>query len=254
MNTDAYLAPSRAEKQRIKSLHTKKGRREAGAFLVEGRKSVAELLHSDWPIAMIYASLEVAEQLEPLVLARDVPMQIVASSVVVELSTLVNNQDAIAVAYEQQWAWRAVSADTLTLALDDIRDPGNLGTLLRLADWYGVQQVVCSANTAECYNPKVISASMGSFVRVPLHVVDLPAWLAQQSVPVLGAVLDGESTHALRAPLSGGVLVIGSESHGIRAEVLPLLTRRLTIPAFGQAESLNAAVAAGILLDTWRRG
>lgn len=254
MNAPKLPPPSRSEKQRIKSLHSKKGRRELGAFLVEGRKSVDELLRSDWPMAVVYANAECAYAWQQQAKRRAVPLVATEGSEVAGLSTLVNNEDAVAVAYEHTWPWRPISPNSLTLALDDIRDPGNLGTLLRLADWYGVTQVVCSVGCAEHVSPKVIAASMGSFLRVPVQVVDLPAWLADQAgVEIIGAVLDGESTHDLTRPLQGGVLIIGSESHGLSAEVESLLTRRISIPRFGAAESLNAGVAAGVLLDTWRR-
>lgn len=254
MTTASELA--RAENRRVRELHTKKGRREHGAFLVEGGKSVAELLASDWPVTAVYATPEAAEGLRPAVVRRGLRLVEVSAATLTSLGTFEHNDSALAVAGQRAWPLLPVTADTLTLALDDLRDPGNLGTILRLADWYGVTQVVCSPTTAELCNPKTIAASMGSFLRVPVQVRELPAWLAEQraaGVEVAGAVLAGESTHALASPFRGGVLVIGNESHGLGEAVLAQLTRRLTIPRFGQAESLNAGIATGILLDGWRR-
>jgi len=253
---------TKAEQKRIRELHAKKGRREQGAFLVEGGKSVAELLASDWPVLAVCATPEYlaatdSPDLRAASIRRGLRLVEVSASLLTSLGTFEHNDSAIAVAGLRAWPQRPPRAGELTLALDDIRDPGNLGTILRLADWYGVSQVVCSPATVEWQNPKAIAASMGSFLRVPVSAADLPDWLAAQrdaGAVIAGAVLDGESTHALAAPFTGGVLVIGSESHGLSPAVQAQLTRRLTIPRFGQAESLNAGIAAGILLDTWRRG
>lgn len=248
--------PTKAEQKRIRELHARKGRREHNAFLVEGGKSVAELLASDWPVLAVYATPAAAPGLREAAGRRGLRLVEVGAGLLTSLGTYEHNDSAIAISGLRQRPLQPLRAGELTLALDDIRDPGNLGTILRLADWYGVTQVVCSATTADWQNPKVIAASMGSFLRVGIHEVDLPAWLAAQratGAAIAGAVLDGESTHALAAPFSDGVLVIGNESHGLSDAAQAQLTRRLTIPRFGAAESLNAAVATGILLDAWRR-
>lgn len=251
---------TRAEQKRVRDLHSKKGRREHNGFLVEGGKSVAELLAADWPVLAVYASHDAAPSLRDATARRGMRLHEVSASLLTSLSTFESNDSALAIAGQRSWPQQPLRAGELTLVLDDIRDPGNLGTILRLADWYGVTQVVCSPTTAEWQAPKVIAASMGSFLRMPLLVRELSEFLAQardDGAEVLGAVLDGENTHRLRQPVAkaaGAVLVIGNESHGLSAEVQALLTRRLTIPRFGQAESLNAGVATGILLDGWRRG
>lgn len=254
--TDHAHALTRAEQKRVRELHSKKGRREHGAFLVEGRKSVLELLASDWPVLAVYATHDAAPGFHAAASARGLEVISVSTGLLTSLSTFEHNEHALAIAGLRTASLQPLRAGELTLALDDIRDPGNLGTIWRLADWYGVRQIVCSATTSERSNPKVISASMGSFLRVPVVEVDLPLWLASQrqaGTPVLGAVLDGESAHAAGKPWREGVLVIGNESQGLSPAVAAQLTRRLSIPRFGQAESLNAAVATGILLDGWRR-
>ena len=257
MSTSAEL--TKAEHKRIRALHQKAGRREQSAFLVEGAKSVHELLASDWPVVAVYASHECAEAFREATSRRGLQLIEVSASLLSSLGNHTTNEAALAVAGMRAWRAMPLRAGELTLALDDLRDPGNLGTILRLADWYGVSQIVASQTTTELFNPKVIAASMGSFLRMPFHVVDLPEWLAaaRTQAVVCGAVMDGESTHSRRGPLFStqqpGVLVIGNESSGISAKLAELLSERVSIPRFGQAESLNAGVATGILLDQWRR-
>jgi TrmH family RNA methyltransferase len=143
-------------------------------------------------------------------------------------------------------------AHGLTLALDGIQDPGNVGTLLRLADWFGLARVLLSPDCADLFSQKVINASMGSFARVTVHAAPLAEALAGATVPVLGCDLQGENVHAL-PPLRDAVIVIGSEGRGISAALRPVVTYYITIPRWGGAESLNAAVAAAIVCDNLRR-
>lgn len=133
------------------------------------------------------------------------------------------------------------------IALDGINDPGNLGTIIRIADWYGVTGIVCSQDTVDQFNPKAITSTMGSFVRVQVHYTDLQKYLKNSKLQVFACVMDGESVYSVKA--GEGVLLIGSESHGIRDDVKELATVKITIPAKGKAESLNAAVATGIVCD-----
>lgn len=133
-----------------------------------------------------------------------------------------------------------------TLVLDGIRDPGNLGAIIRIADWFGFTQLVVSTDTVDLYNPKVIQATMGSFLRVSVVYQELSTFLAESSVPIYGAILGGQQLHEV-TPGKQGILVIGSESHGIRQEVLQLVSHPVMIPRYGGAESLNASVATGIL-------
>ncbi|REH40489.1 TrmH family RNA methyltransferase [Paraperlucidibaca baekdonensis] len=250
---------TKAEHKRVRALQQKAGRREQSAFLVEGAKSVQELLASDWPVVAVYASHEQADDFREATSRRGLRLIEVSASLLSSLGNYAHNDAALAVAGVRAWRAMPLRDGQLTLALDDLRDPGNLGTILRLADWYGVSQIVASKTTAEIFNPKVIAASMGSFLRVPFHVVDLPEWLAaaRQQAVVCGAVMNGDSTHALRGPLFSaqqpGVLVIGNESNGLSAATAEHVSQRISIPRFGGAESLNVGVATGILLDQWRR-
>jgi TrmH family RNA methyltransferase len=135
----------------------------------------------------------------------------------------------------------------LTIVLDGIQDPGNLGTIIRTADWFGIQQIVASEDTADVYNPKVIGATMGSFMRVQVSYKNLAAWLPTIKLPVYGALLEGENIFTTKAPKQG-LLVIGSEGKGIRENVIDFITHPVTIPKTGGAESLNAGIAAGIIV------
>ena len=139
----------------------------------------------------------------------------------------------------------------MTLFLDGIQDPGNLGTIIRTADWFGLDQIVVSVDTASCYNPKVVQSTMGSILRVQVIVADLPELLQSSKIPIYGAVLEGKSIQST-VLAKEGVLVIGNESKGIRPPILALITDPITIPKYGAAESLNAAVATGIILANWQ--
>ena len=138
------------------------------------------------------------------------------------------------------------------IALDDIRDPGNLGTIIRTADWYGIHTIIASEETADFYNPKVISSTMGSFTRVNVHYEDLQNFLSKTHRKIYGAFLQGRSIHH-ESFASGGIILIGNESRGISKPLEKLVTDRITIPRFGHAESLNAAIATAVICDNIRR-
>ncbi len=139
-----------------------------------------------------------------------------------------------------------------TLALDDIRDPGNLGTIIRIADWYGINQIICSQSCADFYNPKVIGATMGSFTRVSVTYVALPEFLKLQNTEIYGAALSGENIHTLSLK-PAGILVMGNEAKGLSEEVNAQIKKYVKIPGYGQAESLNVATATAILVDNFFR-
>jgi TrmH family RNA methyltransferase len=243
---------SKNEVKYIQSLGHKKRRDEERLFLVEGNKMLAELIEQNveqivrlYATETFYNNHPSAKQLnEHFIVTEEELMRIS------QLQTA--NQALAIVRYFSQKDWNP-SVEGWTLALDGIRDPGNMGTIIRLADWFGIRQIVYSPDCADVYNPKVVQASMGSIMRVNLIEKDLSLFLADQSTPIAGAVLGGESLHDFDFP-STGILVIGNESTGIRADVLPFLTKKLTIPGFGKAESLNAAIATSIFLWELKRG
>ena len=249
----------------IKQLADKKYRNETGLFLVEGEKSIDELLASDFEIVEIIGTLPYLDTINESVHAyekrtlRGVGIADLSESELVRIGTKETNNAGIAVA-KQRTAdmWGEVEDATkteLVLALDDVRDPGNLGTIIRIADWFGVKHIVASLETTDFYNPKTIAASMGSFTRVEVTYTLLAPFLKKSKsagIPVLGAVLGGENIHHCKVH-PNGILLLGSESHGISAELLPLLTQKIAIPKFGGAESLNVSVATGIILDVLRQ-
>lgn len=245
---------SKAQAKRIRALHRKKIREQEGIFLVEGGKVVQELLASDWRIDGLYATQEFYDAHRALVEERGVNPTLCTSEELTKISTLRSNNAALALVDIPPPT--TPTLDAWTLVLDDINDPGNLGAMLRIADWYGVPEVVCSLQTVEWTNPKVIAASKGSFLRVKVHSTPLDAFFerTQGTLPVFGAYLDGESIHTLQNTPARGMLVMGNEAHGISPSLEPYITRRITIPSFGHAESLNVGVATAVILDNLRRG
>jgi len=248
---------SKAQAKYVQSLHQKKYRQRHGAFLVEGGKSVLELLSSGMETEQVLLTAEFADQNRALLPAG--PTYTIATEAgLTQLGTLATNTTALAVARLplEPPLPPELPARALVLALDEVRDPGNVGTLIRLADWYGLPGVVLSETCADPYSPKTVAATMGSFARVKVWSRDLPAWLGSlpAEVGIFGADLHGDNVHRLRLQPSG-VLVMGSESHGLTPAVEVCLTRRLHIPrgAGGQAESLNVAISAAILLDNFFR-
>jgi TrmH family RNA methyltransferase len=231
---------SKATIKFIKSLQVKKYRKQEQCFVIEGAKSVQELLGSDFEVLQVLGTKTFLEDLAVPVRGEvlEVPERVLEG-----LGEFQSNRTALAV---------SVSRGEFALALDDIRDPGNLGTMIRTADWYGINKIIVSNETADFYNPKVISATMGSFTRVQVYYTDLQTYFSDVSVPVYGAFLDGENVHQLSFG-GEGIVLIGSESHGISPALDPFVTRRITIPRFGGAESLNAAIATAIICDNLRR-
>ncbi|GAA4386141.1 RNA methyltransferase [Hymenobacter koreensis] len=244
---------SKAVAKYVQSLHQKKYRQRHGAFLVEGTKNVRELLSSALTVERLLYTADFAT-------AVQVPHQLAGVADVVtpdeltRLGTLQTNDAALAVVRIPEERPLQAQAGELLLALDQVRDPGNVGTLIRLADWYGLAGVVLSETCADAWNAKTVAASMGSFTRVPVWHRPLPEWLAAlpPSLPVYGADLHGDNVHQQHLRPSG-VLVMGSESHGLTPEVEAHLTQRLHIPGRGGAESLNVAISAAILLDNFFR-
>jgi RNA methyltransferase, TrmH family len=237
---------SKQQQKYVQSLHNKKFRTEFNHFLVEGEKGILELFDSDFEIVDLYCS----PFLKDKVLGRK-PAQslcVCAPAVLASISTLKTNTAGVAVVKQKEKRTLPHSLSGVILLLDDINDPGNLGTIIRLADWYGIENLVCSKNCVEFYNPKVISATMGSFCRVNCFSEDLAVVINNLNMPVYGAFLEGENVHTQLFE-STMALVIGSESHGISPAIASLVTKKITIPRIGKAESLNAGIATAIILD-----
>ncbi|RRB06423.1 TrmH family RNA methyltransferase [Larkinella rosea] len=236
----------------IQSLHQKKYRQEHGAFLVEGAIDVLELCASDYQMELLFVTEPFYKENAGLLDKQRVRMEMVSADDLKRVGTLVVNEAALAVAKTKENRFLVAETDEFVLVLDDIRDPGNLGTILRIADWYGIRKLICSQSTADVYNPKVISASKGSFTRVEWYYCDLTTYLTAVSKPVFGAFLAGENVHSQDFGKSG-YLVMGNEANGISFEVEKLVSKRITIPRYGQAESLNVGIATAIICDNLRR-
>ena len=237
----------------IKSLHHKKFRIQNKLFLVEGAKSVVEVLHSGFSIETLFATEDFLRQHFSTVKnkLKDEQVVQVSEQMLAGAGTLKTNNAALALVKTNENTPFTVSNE-YALALDDVRDPGNLGTIIRIADWYGIGKIICSPETADLHNPKVIAASMGSFVRVQIYYTDLPAFFRQNQVPVFGAVLEGENIHQMHFP-GEGIFLLGNESHGINENLYGFLHQKISIPRFGEAESLNVAIATAVICDNLRR-
>lgn len=236
----------------IKSLHQKKYRAEHQKFFVEGEKSVVEVINSNFVIDFLVATPDFIERHD--VLLKKCSFEIIQSTKnqLESLGQYQSNDSALAVVKQKVNEAFTPGQNELVVALDDVRDPGNLGTIIRIADWYGIKKLLFSSQTADFYNPKVIQASMGSFTRIQFFYEDLPAVLSSWNLPVYGAFLDGENLHSL-SKVEPGVILMGNESKGISPEVEPFVSRKITIPAFGSAESLNVAIATAVLCDNFKR-
>jgi TrmH family RNA methyltransferase len=234
---------SRNEVKYIQSLCQKKQRQEEGLFVAEGTKLVNELLQSGYPIRKLYALPSWAEDN-----SAAVPVTIVTEIELQKISGLQAPNQVLAIAEQRIPLTEPQFHNQVTIVLDDIQDPGNLGTIIRIADWFGIKQVVASEDTVELYNPKVIQGTMGSFARVNFWYRSLRAFLEASTVPVYGALLNGKNMHG-EPPVTEGLLVIGNESKGISKELLRFISHPITIPRLGGAESLNAAVATGIIVS-----
>lgn len=234
----------------INSLHSKKGRSENRLFLVEGEKGINELLNSNLKIHSIIISsvFEAGSQF----INTECPVFYVADNLIHQLSTLVTNNYGLAVVEMPKESFNFMP-DEFTVVLDGIRDPGNLGTIIRICDWYGIKQIVLSNDCTEFCSPKVISASMGSFSRISHIYVQLDTWLSEFThSKKIGALLNGTNIHEYKFP-DAGFIIFGNESNGICKSVIELIDDYVTIPSFGGAESLNVGISCAIFLDNLRR-
>jgi RNA methyltransferase, TrmH family len=217
----------------ITSLVQKKYRKEHQLFIAEGEKVIHELLQSDFELKNLYCTKPMFTRiLEPI-------KTIVSDTDLKKISALTTANDCLGV----------------ILALDDIRDPGNLGTIIRLCDWFGINQIICSDQTVDIYNPKVIQATMGSISRVNVNYVNLEDYLSETKATIFGTFMDGENIYKKQLP-QNGIIVLGNEANGISETIEKLVTQKIAIPRFGNmqvTESLNVATAAAIILSEFRR-
>ncbi|ACU07728.1 RNA methyltransferase, TrmH family [Flavobacteriaceae bacterium 3519-10] len=226
----------------LQSLDKKKFRQKYNLFLVEGNKTIKEIPASRYVINEVF-SVNPAE-----LKLKNVEAQAVSESELRRISFLQNPKDSVAVC--QLLPTEILPEPPVQLILDGIQDPGNLGTIIRLADWFGIGQIICSEDTVDIYNPKVIQASMGSFLRVNVFYADIKEYLTDSPIATIGTDMEGENLYNFKFPERFN-LVFGNEGNGIRPEIDNLLTDKITIPRFGKSkstESLNVSMATGIIL------
>ena len=235
---------SKNQIKNITRLKQKKYRQQEGLFIAEGRKVIEEFLNSTFKLVDLFTT-------ETFDVDQEV---IISENELKKISCLTTPNKALAVFKIPEDL--NLQSDGLILALDSVRDPGNLGTIIRLCDWFGVNQLVCSQETVDCYNPKVVQATMGSLTRVAIHYVDLEDYLQKADLPVFGAFMEGKDVYKSKMP-KAGVLVLGNEANGISKAIEACVTDKISIPRFGAlqaTESLNVATAGAILLSEFRRG
>ncbi|WGK65220.1 TrmH family RNA methyltransferase [Croceiramulus getboli] len=238
---------SKSQLKHISGLARKKNRQQSRQFIVEGIKSINEFIQSGFSMEQIFALERAREEINSDQITS------VSESELKKMSQLTTPQKALAVVNIK--AWSSSRQQGLKLALDEVRDPGNLGTIIRLCDWFGIDQLICAIGTVDCYNPKVVQATMGSLSRVQVHYVDLPIYLKAATKPIYGAFMEGASVYEENLQ-EDAILVLGNEANGISPAVAKVITKKLSIPAFGEShntESLNVAAASAILLSEFKR-
>lgn len=253
-------------KQQVKdviALQQKKSRRSEKLFLVEGEKTIEDLLLSDWKIKMICTTDTISQELRGLIREKYKGEHVeVSSDDMDRMSPQTAPQGVLAVVHQREYRFDITEIkDQLVLVLDDIQDPGNMGTIIRIADWFGIRHVICSMKTTECFNPKVVQASMGSLFRTALYYMDLEELFSVNretiNLPVYGALMKGKNIFSSELSKYGFIL-LGNEANGITKETLPFITHAINIPSFTAAsangpDSLNVAIATGIVCAEFRR-
>ncbi|MEE9349533.1 MAG: RNA methyltransferase [Flavobacteriaceae bacterium] len=242
---------SKSQIKLITSLQQKKYRTKYKLFVVEGKKSVLEFLKSNYELEILYAT---ESFVNPMPNLKEDKEYIITNNELKKISSLKNPTEILAV-FRLSEKKHTVESD-LTLVLDAVQDPGNLGTIIRLCDWFGIKSIVCSPTTVDCYNPKVVQATMGSLTRVSVVYTDLETYLTNTTLPIYASLLDGENIYKTKLPKKA-LIIMGNEGKGISKELIALATNSLNIPHFGEqqdTESLNVATATAVLLSEFCRG
>lgn len=236
---------SKSQIKLITRLKQKKYRTVDGFFVAEGLKVINELLESSLELHHLFTTESFKSDTENETLITEAELK--------KISFLTTPNKALAVFKIPNS--KAIKIQGLVLALDSVRDPGNLGTIIRLCDWFGIKELVCSKETVDCYNPKVVQATMGSITRVNISYLELHPFLAEAEIPIFGAFMDGENVYKSELP-KAGIIIMGNEANGISEIIEKQVTQRIAIPRFGAlqaTESLNVATATAILLSEFRR-
>ena len=241
------MSISKNQLKLITSLSQKKYRQKHNLFIAEGVKVLNELLNSTFEIETLFCTDDFEATISEEKVVR------ISETELKKVSTLKSPNKALGIFKIPKE--KAVQNSGLTIALDAINDPGNLGTIIRLCDWFGVTQLVCSKDTVDCYNQKVVQASMGSLTRVSIHYTDLENYITKSNLDTFIADMDGENVYKTKLPKEG-ILIMGNEANGVSEEIKSLLQHKISIPRFGETqetESLNVATATAILLSEFKR-
>ena len=241
------MSISKNQLKLITSLSQKKYRQKHNLFIAEGVKVLNELLNSPFEIETLFCTddFEVAISEKKIIRISETELK--------KVSTLKSPNKALGLFKIPKE--KALQNSGFTIALDAINDPGNLGTIIRLCDWFGITQLVCSKDTVDCYNQKVVQASMGSLTRVTIHYTDLENYITKSNLDTFIADMDGENVYKTKLPKEG-ILIMGNEANGVSEEIKSLLQYKISIPRFGETqetESLNVATATAILLSEFKR-
>ena len=242
------MSISKNQLKLITSLSQKKYRQKHDLFIAEGVKVLNELLNSTFEIETLFCTDDFEATISEEKVVR------ISETELKKVSTLKSPNKALGIFKIPKE--KAVQNSGLTIALDAINDPGNLGTIIRLCDWFGITQLVCSKDTVDCYNQKVVQASMGSLTRVSIHYTDLENYITKSNLDTFIADMDGENVYKTKLPKEG-ILIMGNEANGVSEEIKSLLQHKISIPRFGETqetESLNVATATAILLSEFKRG
>lgn len=231
-----------SEVKYIQSLSQKKFREKEKLFVVEGVKMAQEVLESNFNVHSIYATKEWALN------KTELDVNVIDEAQLKRISSLNTPNEVLIVVKQKTEPEKFQFKNNITLLLDGIQDPGNFGTIIRTVDWFGVNQIIASTDSVELYNSKVIQATMGSLFRVNVQYKNLPEIMNAENLPVYGALLEGKSVYEM-SKITEGFLIVGNESKGIRESVISKITHPITIPRKGKAESLNVAMATGIILS-----
>jgi len=236
-------------KKELRNLKQKKYRQRYGQFLVEGEKSVLELCNSNYPIQEILVTKTTFEKIgDKLDVSK---LLIISEKEFEQISNQETPQGIIAVSNFKETLLEDVNfKNKIVLMLDGISDPGNMGTIIRVADWYGIDDIIASPDCVDIYNPKTISSTMGSFLRINVCYQRLETVLSDLSVESYACVMNGINVHSISKP-NQGIIIIGNEANGVSESVLQIATHKITIPRYGMAESLNAAIATAIVCDSF---
>lgn len=241
---------SKAAAKYIQSLHHKKFRDEEELLIAEGSKILHDIITSKkFECKILCATNDWFEQNHDLLKSLESTQKIIVTEEELGKISTLHTPNKVLGVFKRPKTVKVILKDNITLLLDDISDPGNMGTLIRIADWFGIKNIICSEHCVEVYNPKVVQATMGSIAKVNIVYTSLTEFIKEnQSISIYSASLHGEPLSFVKQ-ITEGILIIGNESKGISKELLQLSTKKITIPKYGEAESLNAAVAAGIILS-----